>query len=834
MKYLKYLVNIILLLVLILSSVPDKTEATQVSDRFVVGVNSYASGDEIVERRTENSKTTYLGGNKFALDVSMGAIHYKDNYTSDTEQWKDIDLTPVNGVVMKAPYTLVVDGAKVTMTDKKTGSVTVLELTDTGNKKLVKPLLATTKGKAEKKNIDTDTDLEITWENTRVKVTRVLKSDKAPKSAKFNLSQTGTGIKIDYQAQDASTDKSKKIKIDTSLVGGVLTESVDTSGLTYPVRVDPILNISVAAGTDDADVYLGLAGIHLNAPEIIFGATNQSYRAGMRFTVSIPVDSTIYSSYIAFTGSWDMSSDTVRVLINAQQSNIAATFSTYADFVSRGQTTASVPWNFTTDWAVDGVYNTPDISTILQELVGDYGGLFGNTIVLFINDNGSDTGANRHAWSYDGSVARCPKLHIEYTNNWGVITLPATSPSYVGGHCCRLNGEMTGTGQTFRGFGYGTTSNTTMLGNEDPYAVATYTSLSPENLPFVVPFLHNVCGLAAGTKYYFRAFVFSAGTYIWGSELSFTTLSMPIITTLAATNISSGTARLNSLINNDSGAGASVRFLRGTATGTYTTNSTWVAGYVAGNNPYLDITGLASGTTYHVRAEIKSSVSDALTSMGAEEDFTTFTTTGTPTDLSAIPSSTTVSLLWNKGVGSDSTEIRYNVGTYPISTLTGTLGYSGTGVSTEITGLTPGTSYYFMAWGVTSGAYSTSNATVMATTLAGSTTPPVMPTPATPDNWFQAPDYTNMANTPFYSIVNFAADAFAVPKGTLWYMCALFFCVAIGVFFYSTVGNANLFLSICAVGAMMLACSLMKLVPYWHILPFAVFAAVGIFVGERR
>ena len=252
MRYLKYSVNIILLLVLIVSLVSDKAQATQYSDKYIIGTNSYAPGDEIIERRTENSKTTYLGGNKFALDVSMGAIHYKDNYTSATEQWKDIDLTAINGVVTKAPYILVVDGAKVTMTDKKTGSVTVLELTDTGSKKLVKPVLSVTKGKAEKKNIDADTDLEIIWENTRVKVTRVLKSDKAPKNAKFNLSQTGTGIKIDYQAQDASPDKNKKIKIDASLVGGILTESVDTTGVTYPVRVDPILNIGVVASTDDA------------------------------------------------------------------------------------------------------------------------------------------------------------------------------------------------------------------------------------------------------------------------------------------------------------------------------------------------------------------------------------------------------------------------------------------------------------------------------------------------------------------------------------------------------------------------------------------------------
>jgi hypothetical protein len=834
MKHLKYSVNIILLLVLVVSLVSDKAQATQFSDKFVVGMNSYAPGDEIIEKRTENSKTTYLGGNKFALDVSIGAIHYKDNYVSATEQWKDIDLTPFNGVVTKAPYTLVVDGAKVTMTDKKTGSITVLELTDTGNKKLVKPSLSVAKGKAEKKNIDTDTDLEITWENTRVKVTRVLKSDKAPKSAKFNLSQIGTGIKIDYQAQDASPDRSKKIKVDTILVGGVLTETIDTTGVIYPIRVDPTLDLKSSVGTDDADVFTPAGGINLIDSHHTMGqGVAQTFDAGIRYIdVSIPNGSAITTSYITFVAWSDASGVPVNLEIRAEQGWGVHTFSTYADFVARAYTTQVAYWTIPFSWSNGVSYNTPSINAIVQELVNDYGGLASASIAFFVLDAGNAAGANRTFVPYESNPLISPSLHIEYLVTCLTSTLAADTPTYSGAtHNATLNGVLTGTvAPSFRGFAWSTTSNTTNPLTRVP--PASYTDNWTESSGVIGAFSHNIGGLVGGTTYYYRAYSRSTiGVWAWGDEMSFITLRPPSIITLPVTNISRNTARFNSLVSDTGGSvSASVRFLRGTTTGTYSVNSTAVAGYVAGDNPYIDVTGLVAGTTYYVRAEITA----CGTTLGSEESFTTSTSISAPTSLSAIPASTSVSLSWIKGIGSDSTVVRYNIGIYPTSNITGTLGYSGTEVSTIVTGLSPGTSYYFMAWGVTSAVYSTSNATVMATTLAGSATPAIMPTPATPNNWFQAPDYTNMSNTPFYSIVNFAADAFEVPKSTLWYMCALFFCVAVGVFFYSTVGNANLFLSVCAVGAMMLACSLMKLVPYWHILPFAVFAAVGIFVGERR
>lgn len=51
---------------------------------------------EVIESRTRTSKTHYLGGNKYSLDISVGSLHYKDNPDDPEELWKDIDTTIVS------------------------------------------------------------------------------------------------------------------------------------------------------------------------------------------------------------------------------------------------------------------------------------------------------------------------------------------------------------------------------------------------------------------------------------------------------------------------------------------------------------------------------------------------------------------------------------------------------------------------------------------------------------------------------------------------------------------------------------------------------------------
>jgi len=52
-----------------------------------ISADDHPAIGEIVSKRTENSKTFYTGSGRFVIESSIGAIHYKDNYSDDKEQW---------------------------------------------------------------------------------------------------------------------------------------------------------------------------------------------------------------------------------------------------------------------------------------------------------------------------------------------------------------------------------------------------------------------------------------------------------------------------------------------------------------------------------------------------------------------------------------------------------------------------------------------------------------------------------------------------------------------------------------------------------------------------
>ena len=121
---------------------------------------------EILGWRTENSKTYDLGGRNRAVEVSIGAIHYKNNYADKTEPWEDIDLTIRDGKLTTAPYELAIDGKRITVRDKKTGDISTIEPIS------VKP---------------TGLKFEIVPGNTRICFRHILPSIKIPFEAQFRV-----------------------------------------------------------------------------------------------------------------------------------------------------------------------------------------------------------------------------------------------------------------------------------------------------------------------------------------------------------------------------------------------------------------------------------------------------------------------------------------------------------------------------------------------------------------------------------------------------------------------------------------------------------------------
>ena len=158
--------------------------------------------------------------------------------------------------------------------------------------------------------------------------------------------------------------------------------------------------------TDSSDLEL-IYDSHVGADQLI----------GLRFTnMDIPAAATVTTAFIQFT--CDEIDDTpAAVLVAAEASDDAAAYTTDNYAVSGRTTTAAmVSWTVP-EWMVVGestdAQRTPDLSSMIQEVVNRPGWVAGNSIGFVIT---GDTGSVRHAEAFDGSSSDAPLLYVEYSN----------------------------------------------------------------------------------------------------------------------------------------------------------------------------------------------------------------------------------------------------------------------------------------------------------------------------------------------------------------------------------------------------------------------------------
>ncbi len=185
--------------------------------------------------------------------------------------------------------------------------------------------------------------------------------------------------------------------------------------------------------------------------------------------------------------------------------------------------------------------------------------------------------------------------------------------SDITGSCATLSGNIVsdcGATVTDRGFIYGTSSSNLSETIQSGSGVGDFTA--------------NISGLAPSTTYYYKAYATNSAGTAYGALKSFSTPSLPTVTTVRVRNITQSGATLYGSVSNDGGTTVTSRgFLYGTSAN----NLTQIVQSDNGTGNYNKaLTGLSSNTTYYYKAYAANSVD---TAFGGIKMFTTLAEAGT-------------------------------------------------------------------------------------------------------------------------------------------------------------------------------------------------------------
>jgi hypothetical protein len=218
-------------------------------------------------------------------------------------------------------------------------------------------------------------------------------------------------------------------------------------------------------------------------------------------------------------------------------------------------------------------------------------------------------------------------------------------------------------------------------------------------------FTSNITGLSPNTTYYVKAYATNSTGTAYGDPLEFTTISLPTVTTSGISFITATTAQSGGNVTFNGGATITARGVCWNTTGNpsisdnHTTDGSGTGEFTS------DITGLSPNTTYYVKAYATNS---AGTAYGDQVDFTTIsdkpTVENTSIGLIAITTAQSGGNVTSDGGATIIVRgVCWNTTGNPTISDNHTTDGSGTGeFISDITGLSPLTTYYVRAYATNS------------------------------------------------------------------------------------------------------------------------------------
>ncbi len=281
-------------------------------------------------------------------------------------------------------------------------------------------------------------------------------------------------------------------------------------------------DLKISSGGNDMEERLAAGSIDsgssdLEMPYENAGTTigNQPQLVALRFAVPLAKGAQITKAYVQFTcDETKGGKQEVNLVIDGQLAANAPAFTTAAkDLSSRTtRTKAQVKWAVENWTTVGQKSQTPDLTAVLNEIMGQDGWASGNFLVLFFADDpGKPSAGVRGADAYeDHSAANAPVLHLE------VFTPEARNPDPANGAqdvTSPLFGWVAGDGAVSHQVYVGTKPE---LGDADKAG-----NPLPINMYFHIP------GLAPGVTYYWRVDeIDAAGKVTQGTVWNFTVMPL--------------------------------------------------------------------------------------------------------------------------------------------------------------------------------------------------------------------------------------------------------------------------------------------------------------------
>lgn len=183
----------------------------------------------------------------------------------------------------------------------------------------------------------------------------------------------------------------------------------------------------VSEGDDDAEEQLTGSNYYSGTQLDFLGAdppggdNHYDQMVGVRFSGSnVPEGATVTNAFVRFTGRNDGNSEPVYVRIQGEARD-SGDFSGIGsgNLNARGKTASYVDWNLVDTVAADQTVDTPNIASIVQEIVNhsswdpEDGGE--DDMVFFFRPQPTAAGSGeRDFFSRNGSSSRAPELYIEY------------------------------------------------------------------------------------------------------------------------------------------------------------------------------------------------------------------------------------------------------------------------------------------------------------------------------------------------------------------------------------------------------------------------------------